>query len=87
MAVATQNDHILDRMQQAELAVEQLVARGFTVLSVKVEDRNPLIWIQHSARCNQLDGGVHVITQGPRGREEVMAATFEGCQVQWRNET
>ncbi len=79
-----QNAHMMQSMRATQRAVDWLILHHFTVLSVVVRDRNPVIWIAASARCAQLDGGTHVITDGPKGRREVMAATVEGCQVHWR---
>lgn len=79
-----QNAHVMHRMREAQRAVDWLIAKGFTVLSVKVRDRNPVIWIEGSSLCESLEGGVHVVKGAGAEREVVMAASVEGAQVQWR---
>lgn len=78
-----QNDHIIGTALVARRAVGKLAARGFTVLSFQVEGRNPVIWIQQAPLCRELRGASKVRRSTPSGAEQIMAAPFEGCQVQW----
>lgn len=77
-----QNAHVMQRMREAQRAVDRLIADGFTVLAVKVRDRNPVIWIEGCARCAELRG-VEVASRKGTSRAQIMAATVEGAQVQW----
>lgn len=77
---------ILDELYQAELAVERLVKMGIDVSHVDISDRKPRIWLRGRDEDlrNQFGGGMHIIQPAVNGgREAVMAAQFEGCQLQW----
>lgn len=78
------HEHVLDRLYQAEVAVEWLVKNKFTVLSVEVSGRNPIIWIANSSANTRLSGVMVIRQSSERGIERVIAAIVEGCQVQWR---
>ena len=78
-----QNAHILESLRTVDHAVEQLLARGFTVHGIEVRDRRPVVWVAACERCVELGGAAHVIRSQSGQRVTVMAAVFEGCQVQW----
>lgn len=78
-----QNDYIAHQVEKVATAVPALAAQGFTVLSVHIAERNPVIWVQRSPRCERLKGAWRVLRAVGQGREAVMAAPYEGCQVQW----
>lgn len=79
-----QNEHIASRLEAARQAVAWLGREGFTVISVQVRNRNPVIWIEGCAHCARLDGGVHTIRGSGVERETVMAAVVMDCEVHWR---
>lgn len=78
-----QNEHVVKSLAQAHRCVAALARDGFTVLSARIEGRKPIVWVQNSARCAQLDGGMMLRRSGPVGPEITMAAERDGCQVQW----
>lgn len=79
-----QNAHMVESLRAAQRAVDRLVVDGFTVHSVDVRDRNPVIWIAPCERCAELTAAAHVTHTHTNGmRTTVMVATVEGCQVQW----
>lgn len=78
-----QSSHIVGSLATATKCVQRLVREGFTVLSVHVGCRNPVIVIQPSPRCERLRGGVAMIASTARGRKQLMATSFEGCEVMW----
>lgn len=80
----TVNEHVLGGLWQADAGVKWLVQNGYTVLSVEIGARNPLIWIANCSACQRLDGVMVIRQSGERGIERVMAALVAGCQVQWR---
>lgn len=79
----TNNQIIIERLFHADVAVKKLASMGLTVLGINIEDRRPIIWVQNSKACSQLNGGVMVTRVGPLGREQVMVAPLDKCQVQW----
>lgn len=80
---ADQNHHILSSLALAHRCAEELAEAGFTVLSTQIEGRNPVVWIQSCARCEQLHGATMIRRHGRMGRETVMVANLHGCQVMW----
>lgn len=79
-----QNAHIMHAMRVAQRAVDQMIADGYTVNSVEVRDRNPVIWIATCARCAELGGAAHIVRTHTLGtRVTVMAVNIGGSQVQW----
>lgn len=78
-----QSYHVYGSMVAAHQCVARLMREGFTVLAVHVGNRNPRIVIQSSARCERLRGAVAIRMCARDGRQSVMVAELEGCQVQW----
>lgn len=78
-----QNVQIQNLQATAAQAVEELIARGFTVLRVVLDGSRPMIWIQHCHQCKELKGGWKIQRVGHGKPERVMAAPFQHCQVQW----
>ncbi|HID48852.1 MAG TPA: hypothetical protein EYP40_04415 [Chromatiales bacterium] len=83
MEMASQNDHILSSTAAAHRCALKLAEDGYTVLSVLIEHRNPVVWVQNCAKCSRLRGASMVRRMGPLGRETIMATQLHGCQVQW----
>lgn len=82
-AIGKGNSHILDTLTVAYRAALKLAEDGYTVQSVEVSGRNPIIWVLSSRRCDKLGGVATVIRGRANGREIVMAAKVHGAQVQW----
>lgn len=82
-SIGVHNKHVLDTLSDAYRASLELAEQGLTVVSVRVEGRNPIILIKDSARCKALRGSSAAVRSGPRGREQMMVAVVKGCQVQW----
>lgn len=77
------NQIMIERLVHANAAVSKLTIMGITVLEINIEDRRPVIWVQNSVRCTQLNGATMITRVGPVGREKVMVAPLDKCQVQW----
>jgi len=81
------SEHVLNHLYQAELAVERLVKMKIEVSHVDISSGiKPRIWLR--GRDDEIrakfGGGVHMIQPAANGeRSVVMAAPFEGCQLQW----
>ena len=82
--IGEQNLHMLNALALVRCCVGRLVRDGFTVISIHVEQRKPVIWIQRCARCEDLNGAVMIRRHDAVGAESVMVAPLDGCQVQWR---
>lgn len=78
-----QNEHVVRSLVQAQHCITALAREGFTVLGARIEGHKPVVWVQNSARCAQLDGGMMLRRSGPGGPQVTMAADRDGCQVQW----
>lgn len=77
-----QNDLISARLFQAADAVKGLLKMGLSVLYTRVENRRTVIGLRQPPR-GQLHGAPTVMRGTTQGREYVMAAPYQGCQVQW----
>lgn len=85
VAGVAQNTHILDQLDSAWAAVDALVRDGFTVLSVVINGRQPVICIQACARCDLLNGKWFRVEPARDGNLVSWQATILGAQVQWRS--
>lgn len=77
---------LLSNLYQAELAVEQLVKIGVEVACIDITESKPKLWLrgQDDDLRRRFGGGIHMIRPLADGRRDVvMAAIFEGCQIQW----
>jgi len=82
--IGKQNKLILDHLSHAYQAALALAADGYTILDVKVGNRNPKIIIQPSRKCRQLHGALRMIDNTGPHRCDVYAARYRGAQVEWR---
>ncbi len=78
-----QNRLIVDQMLYVRNALDWLISEGYTVLSIHLETRNPLIQIQSCKHCDQLQGATKIRRNGSTGREITMATSVCFCQVEW----
>ncbi len=78
-----QNEHILATSADAHRCAMKLKEDGFSVLSIHIESRNPVVWIQLCNKCNKLRGATKVKCNTPEGMQTTMAVSLHGCQVQW----
>lgn len=78
-----QNEHIIASGHIVRACVAWLIAHGYTVLGYAVENRRPVVTIQHSPLCEQLGGAQSVQRPHAGAMESVMVAVVQGCQVQW----
>ncbi len=78
-----QNRLMVERMLYVRNALDWLMCEGYTVLSVHIETRNPLIQIQSCKQCERLQGATKIRRNGSTGRETVMASLINFCQVEW----
>lgn len=80
--ISQQNQTINKNMMQAMTACTQLMAEGFTVLSVNVESATPIINIQPSDHCTKLNASLHPkIEHGQRSYQ--CKAPLAGCTITW----
>ena len=79
-----QNAHIMAGALDAELAIDRLVALGFTVLRVEIEGLRPVIWIQACRRCRELGGAWYRRESSSAGVEFTWQAALCGCQIRWK---
>lgn len=79
-----QNLHMLNTLALVRCCVGRLVRNGFTVVSIHIEQRKPVIWILRCAQCDELKGAAMITRRGRFGVERIMVAPLDGCQVQWR---
>lgn len=82
--IGEQNVHMLNALALVRCCVGRLVREGFTVISINIEQRKPVIWIQCCARCDELKGAAMISRPAAFGTENIMVALLDGCQVQWR---
>ena len=78
-----QNAHMLNSIAAAERCVRRLVNDGFTVHTIEMRDRQPVIWIAPDARCANFEGVVRLARTTLGTRFTVMTTTIDGCYVQW----
>jgi hypothetical protein len=76
-------DDILDRLESAQFAVEQLRAEGFTVEDVDVRPKRPLIRLRHTRQCGNIPAFLAEIKHGADGDRHVYRARYEGCTLEW----
>ena len=79
-----QNNLVIDHLTDAYRAVLGLAEMGYTVLDVKIGNRNPKIIIQPSRKCRQLHGALRMIDNTGSHRCDVYAANYRGAQIEWR---
>ncbi len=82
--IGQQNKHVLDNLAVAYHAALDLSENGFTVLDVKIGQRNPIIEIQSCRKCQRLGGGLRMIDNTGPHRQYVIATHHKGAQVEWR---
>ncbi len=70
--------------KKAEQAAEQLSHDGFEVIAVNLSTKKPVIWIANSVLCKKLKGTSAACKKTARGKLQVFAAPYQGCQVQWQ---
>jgi len=83
-SVGKQNQIILDHLASAYTAALALAAEGYTVLDVKIGNRNPKIIIQPGRRCRNLQGALRMIDNTGPVRQNIYAARYRDAQVEWR---
>jgi|GEM_PF-7064483 len=81
-----QNVSISQRLSTANKCVDQLIQDHYTVLSVDVENGQPLICIYPSQRAaDELHGHLH-IRKGGGSTQHTYTASYMDCTVQWEKE-
>lgn len=78
-----QNAHMLNSLEAAQQCVRRLVGDGFTVHTIEMRDRQPVIWIAPDARCANFKGVARTTRTTLGTRFIVMTTTIDGCYVQW----
>ncbi len=82
-----QNEHILNKLHDAQVAVQRLINDGMTVTHINIEGPQPRINLLRGPRFNNMPICWKAIR--PRktgGRECEMAANVNGCEVRWIEE-
>lgn len=81
-----QNQHICQKLADAQVAVEALIEQGLTVTHIGIEGPAPRIQIMRGPkRKDDLPvcwKAIRPSKRGP-GREVEMAASVNGCEVRW----
>lgn len=78
--VSIHNSQMLDRLQAAAAAAQQLSSKGFVLAGIEIGPRNPVVWVEYTEACKNLAAGI--CTALPGG-DAVYASAFAGVQVQW----
>lgn len=82
-----QNEHIMQKLAEAQQAVSELIAAGMTVTHINIEGARPRINVQTPRHNHDLPVSVKVIKPKPMGgRQCEMAACVGGCEIHWREE-
>jgi len=80
-----QNFHIATQNQNLQMALQKLLYKNITVLSVVIEDAKTAITVLDTPHCNKL-GNVLVSTIGiGAGRRHLKVAQASGCLVKWES--
>lgn len=74
------NSQMLDRLQAAITAAQQLSRKGFVLAGVEIGPRNPLVWVEYTEACKSLPAGTCVLLPGG---DALIASAIDGVQVQW----
>ena len=80
------SERVLKKLLQAEVAVNHLLGMGVEVSHVDISEARPRIWLRGKDESLRalFTSGIHLIRPAAHGgRETVMAAPFQGCQLQW----
>lgn len=78
-----QNFNMISQSVASNKCIRDLISKGITVLSIKIESGCPEIWVQNSKTCNSLNGVQTVRRNGPNGREIEKVAPIHECRVKW----
>ena len=81
-----QNLHIQTKLREALAAVDNLVANGMTVTSIKIEGPRPRIDLLRSYNNRRLPVAWKRICGSSTGRHHEMAALVDGCEIIWTEE-
>lgn len=81
------SNSIIRKLHQAEAAVTMLLSMGVEISHIEIAGIRPRIWLhgKDEALRAQFSSGIHRINPVgySGGRETIMAAPFQGCQLQW----
>lgn len=77
--VSIHNAQMLDRLQAAAAAAQQLSRKGFVLAGIDIGTRNPVVWVEHTPACDGLQGALIMRCTAC----SVVAAVLYGVQVQW----
>lgn len=78
--VSIHNSQMLDRLQAATQAAQQLSRKGFVLAGIEIGPRNPLVWVEYTEACKLLPAGTCMLLPGG---DAVIASAIDGVQVQW----
>lgn len=78
-----QNKNIKEAVALLPTAVNALIRRNYTILSIEIEHGQPIIWIQACARAHHDLNGVMYVRRGGSRQEQTFQAQLDGCRVQW----
>ncbi|WP_420554008.1 hypothetical protein [Neptuniibacter marinus] len=82
----TQNNHIMQKLEETKAAASALIAEGLTVTHIEIEGAHPRL---HLLRGPRKTGALPICWKAIRpskrgsGRETEMAACVNGCEVRW----
>jgi hypothetical protein len=78
-----QNTHMIAAISAVAKCVAKLINRGITVLAIRVGGHKPIVIVQYKPLLDTIPGVAGAVAIGPRGREQMITATVDGCSVQW----
>jgi len=79
----TQNHLILYYLTRAKTVAQRLADQGHTIERIEMNGGRPVIWIQNTERCHELDGAWYRREIGTHGQHYTHQAIIDGCRVQW----
>lgn len=82
-SIGKDNEKIIDAITKAKKVAVQLCREGFRVLEITAGDRNPVIRINPSRRCEKLGGAWVKRQKGSAVTLITMAANIDGVQIEW----
>lgn len=82
-SIGKDNEKIIESITKAKKVAVQLCRDGFRVLEITIGERNPVIHINPSPRCEKLAGAWVRRQKGAAVTLITMAASIDGVQIEW----
>lgn len=82
-SIGQENQPVIDSITNVKRVAVMLAHRGFRLLDIYIGNRNPVIIINPSKRCNSLDGTMIKRTRMQNCLVLTYTVNIEGVQVEW----